>query len=66
MPSTALDELSPKRRTALIPRWRYGYRVTEIAKHMTLSNAMVKKYLARGLAHFRNRLHRYKIADRAA
>lgn len=52
----AVAELSPKCREALYLRWRKGYRVDEIAQAMGLSRGMVKKYLARGLAHCRKRL----------
>ena len=52
----AVAELPPKCREALYLRWRKGYRVDEIAQAMGLSRGMVKKYLARGLAHCRNRL----------
>lgn len=52
----AVAELSPKCREALYLRWREGYRVDEIAEAMGLSRGMVKKYLARGLAHCRERL----------
>lgn len=52
----AVAELPPKCREALYLRWREGYRVDEIAEAMGLSRGMVKKYLARGLAHCRQRL----------
>ena len=52
----ALRELPPKCQTALLLRWRDGLRIAEIAERMTLSQAMVKKYLSQGLAHFRRRL----------
>ncbi len=52
----AVAELPPKCREALYLRWRKGYRVDEIAEAMELSRGMVKKYLARGLAHCRERL----------
>lgn len=55
----AWRELSPKCQRALHLRWREGLRVKEIANEMNLSHAMVKKYLAQGLAHFRKRLSRY-------
>ena len=55
----AWRELSPKCQRALHLRWREGLRVKEIADEMSLSHAMVKKYLAQGLAHFRKRLSRY-------
>ena len=62
----AVQELSPKCQQALRLRWREGLRVAEIAERMDLSTAMVKKYLAQGLAHCRKRLNRYVVADRAA
>lgn len=62
----AVAELSPKCRQALYLRWHEGYRVAEIAEAMNLSRAMVKKYLAKGLAHIRRRLGRYVLADRGA
>ena len=54
--NVAVAELSPKCREAPYLRWREGYRVDEIAQAMGLSRGMVKKYLARGLAHCRQRL----------
>ena len=59
----AMRELSPKCQTALALRWWRGLRVAEIADHMTLSRAMVKKYLAHGKTHFRKRLRRVALAD---
>ena len=59
----AMHELSPKCQTALALRWWRGLRVAEIAEHMTLSPAMVKKYLAHGKTHFRKRLQRVALAD---
>lgn len=61
----AMAELSMKCRIAMILRWREGLRVAEIAEHMGLSQAMVKKYLARGMAHARRRLRRFVSVDRA-
>ena len=58
-------ELSPKCRRALELRWSEGLRVAEIAREMQLSQAMVKKYLATGLAHFRKRLRRFVESDGA-
>ena len=55
----AWRELSPKCQQALYLRWHNGLRVKEIANEMGLSHGMVKKYLARGLVHFRKRLSRY-------
>lgn len=54
--NAAVAELPPKCRQALYLRWREGYLVDENAREMQLSRAMVKKYLARGLAHCRKRL----------
>ena len=62
----SMRELSAKCQTALVLRWREGLRVAEIAEHMNLSQAMVRKYLATGLAHFRKRLRRFVVADRSA
>ena len=56
--SGAWQELSPKCQQVLRLRWREGLRVAEIANRMELSTAMVKKYLAQGLAHCRKRLGR--------
>ena len=55
----AWRELPPKCRLALELRWREGLSVAEIADRMCLSRAMIKKYLARGLGHFRLRLGRF-------
>ena len=62
----AVSELSPKCQRALFLRWRRGLRVAEIAAEMSLSHAMVKKYLAQGLAHCRRRLGRYSVANDVA
>ena len=59
-------ELSPKCQQAIYLRWRDGLRIAEIAERMNLSRAMVKKYLARGLAHFRRRLSRHIERDQIA
>lgn len=45
-----LSTLSPKNRAVLLMHRRDGMTCQEIATHMQLSVAMVKKYLARGLA----------------
>ena len=55
----AWRELPPKCQRVLQLRWREGLRVKEICAEMGLSQGMVKKYLARGLTHFRTRLGRY-------
>ena len=62
----SMRELSAKCQVALVLRWREGLRVAEIAEHMNLSQAMVKKYLATGIGHFRKRLRRFVAADRSA
>ena len=64
--NASMRELSTKCQTALVLRWREGLRVAEIAEHMNLSQAMVKKYLATGIGHFRRRLRRFVAADRSA
>ena len=64
--NAAWRELSPKCRQALHLRWREGLRVKEICSEMRLSQGMVKKYLAQGLAHCRKRLGRTIEAERAA
>jgi RNA polymerase sigma-70 factor (ECF subfamily) len=48
--SHVLDTLSPKCRAVVLMHRRDGMTYEEIAAHMNLSVAMVKKYLARGLA----------------
>lgn len=55
----AIAELSVKCRITMVLRWREGLRVAEIAEHMGLSQGMVKKYLASGMAHARKRLGRF-------
>ncbi len=55
----AWRELSPKCRQVLLLRWRDDLRIKEICAEMGLSQGMVKKYLAQGLAHFRKRLGRF-------
>ena len=58
----AVRELPPKCQKVLRLRWSEGLKVLEIAERMGLSRAMVKKYLATGLAHCRKRLQRYATA----
>ena len=48
--SRVLETLSPKCRAVILMHRRDGMTYEEIAAHMNLSVAMVKKYLARGLA----------------
>ena len=61
--NAVVSELPPKCQCVLVLRWREGLRVAEIASRMNLSRAMVKKYLTKGLAHFRKRLRRYVLVD---
>ena len=60
-----LEHLNPKCRAALILQRRDGLTVDEIAAELGLSRGMVKKYLAKGLTHIRQRLGRYVLADQA-
>lgn len=62
----AMQELPPKCQQALCLRWQEGLRVAEIAEQMSLSQGMVKKYLATGIGYFRKRLNRHIVADQAA
>ncbi len=64
--NTAWRELPPKCRRTLHLRWREDLRVKEICVEMKLSQGMVKKYLAQGLAHCRKRLGRIIEGDREA
>ena len=48
--SRVLETLSPKCRAVILMHRRDGMTYEEIAAHMHISVAMVKKYLARGLA----------------
>lgn len=48
--SKVLNSLSPKRQAVVLMHRRDGMTYQEIAAHMNLSVAMVKKHLARGLA----------------
>ena len=52
----AMRELSQKCQLVIHLRWWEGRSVNEIAEHMRLSRGMVKKYLAKSVAHFRKRL----------
>lgn len=49
----ALQELSPKARAAFVMHRRYGYSLEEIGVRLGVSRAMVKKYLAKAVAHCR-------------
>jgi len=51
-----LDQLSPKCRTALVLQYRDGLSYQEIGSRIGVSQHMVKKYLAQGLAHCRRRM----------
>lgn len=51
-----LHELSPKCRAALLLHRRDGMTYDEIAAQLGISSSMVKKYLAAGLRHCRERL----------
>lgn len=53
-----LADLSIKARTTLVLHRRDGYSIEEIGKHLGISRAMAKKYLAQALAHCRERLTR--------
>jgi len=53
---TALEQLPPRWRTALILQYRYALTYQEIADRLGVSSNMVKKYLAQGLAHCRRRM----------
>ena len=59
----ALRELSPKCQRTMLLRWRDELRVADVADEMNLSRSMVKKYLAQGIDHFRQRLRRVSAAD---
>jgi RNA polymerase sigma factor (sigma-70 family) len=52
----ALGTLSPKCRAVLVLHRREGLTYEEIATHLGISPAMVKKYLASGLRHCRSEL----------
>ena len=58
----AMRELSQKCQLVIHLRWREGRSVKEIAEHMRLSPGMVKKYLAKSIAHFRKRFGRSAAA----
>lgn len=49
----ALSELPRNVQATFVLSRRYGYSLAEIAAHLGVSRQMVKKYLARALAHFR-------------
>jgi RNA polymerase sigma factor (sigma-70 family) len=49
----ALAQLSPKAQATLLMHRRDGYSLEEIGRHLGVSRAMAKKYLARALVHCR-------------
>jgi RNA polymerase sigma factor (sigma-70 family) len=53
---SALDQLSPKARAAFMLHQRDGLSLLEVGQRLGVSRAMVKKYLARALLQFRQRL----------
>lgn len=57
--NAVMERLPPKCRAALIMHRRDGMTYDEIAGELGVSSAMVKKYLALGLARCRARLRRY-------
>ena len=61
---SAMDELAPKCRAAMVLRWREGLTQAEIGERMGLSRQMVQKYLATGLAHCRKRLRKIAARER--
>lgn len=52
----ALDGLPPKARAAFMLHQRDGLSLLEVGERLGVSRAMVKKYLARALLHFRQSL----------
>ena len=61
---SAMDELAPKCRAAMVLRWREGLTQAEIGERMGLSRQMVQKYLATGIAHCRKRLRKIAARER--
>jgi RNA polymerase sigma factor (sigma-70 family) len=51
-----LDQLSPKAYAALVLHRRDGYSIEEIGEQLGISRNVAKKYLAKALAHCRERL----------
>lgn len=49
----ALERLSPKAQATLLMHRRDGYSLEEIGRHLGVSRAMAKKYLAKALVHCR-------------
>jgi len=56
----AMSELSPKCRAVLILHRREGMTYEEIGARLNISTSMVKKYLAKGLRHCRERLQDFR------
>lgn len=52
----ALARLSPKAQATLLMHRRDGYSLEEIGRHLGISRAMAKKYLAKALVHCRTLL----------
>lgn len=55
----ALDELSPKCRSAVILQYRDGLTYAQIGARLKVSSNMVKKYLSYALAHCRRRMRHW-------
>jgi RNA polymerase sigma-70 factor (ECF subfamily) len=60
---TVLRELPPNAFVSFVLHRRYGFTLEEIAEQLGVSRAMVKKYLARAVAHCRERFEEF-IEDR--
>lgn len=56
----AMRELSPKCQAVVSMRSRQGMSNREIADQLDISTEMVKKYMAKGIAHCRKRLSRFR------
>jgi RNA polymerase sigma-70 factor (ECF subfamily) len=56
----ALDQLSPKAHAALILHRRDGFSIEEIGAQLGISRNVAKKYLAKALAHCRDRLREHE------
>jgi RNA polymerase sigma factor (sigma-70 family) len=55
-----IDHLSPKCKAVMIMHYRDGLSCKEIAKQMSISTNMVKKYIGKGLAACRQRMADYE------
>jgi RNA polymerase sigma-70 factor (ECF subfamily) len=62
----ALRELPPNAHASFVLHRRYGFTLEEIAEQLGVSRAMVKKYLARAVAHCRERFEEFKSAKDAS